>query len=158
MFYFFYYISVIHLNFTACEFLLPYSFHHFYHFFFLFQSIQLFISVPLDASGIDYHVALAQNALHQCLVQMELQNELLCQLMKQTARHSYHKPGVQVRYVSNLFFKCINTDWIAFNWNKFQIFMLSPWWNQMHRNPAQSEFKTTFKFMYISRKMKEQFY
>ncbi|GFY52781.1 uncharacterized protein CG43867 [Trichonephila inaurata madagascariensis] len=61
----------------------------------LFKSIQLFISVPLDASGIDYHVALAQNALHQCLMQTELQNELLCQLMKQTARHSYHKPGVQ---------------------------------------------------------------
>ncbi|XP_054721007.1 uncharacterized protein CG43867-like [Uloborus diversus] len=61
----------------------------------LFKSIQLFISVPLDASGIDYHVALAQNALHQCLVQTELQNELLCQLMKQTSRHSYHKPGVQ---------------------------------------------------------------
>nr|XP_042909382.1 uncharacterized protein CG43867 [Parasteatoda tepidariorum] len=61
----------------------------------LFKSIQLFISVPLDASGIDYHVALAQNALHQCLTQSELQNELLCQLMKQTSRHSYHKPGVQ---------------------------------------------------------------
>ncbi|KAG8186143.1 hypothetical protein JTE90_022731 [Oedothorax gibbosus] len=61
----------------------------------LFKSIQLFISVPLEASGIDYHVALAQNALHQCLIQTELQNELLCQLMKQTARHSYHKPGVQ---------------------------------------------------------------
>lgn len=64
--------------------------------FVFYQSIQLFISVPLDASGIDYHVALAQNALHQCLMQVELQNELLCQLMKQTARHSYHKPGVQV--------------------------------------------------------------
>lgn len=61
----------------------------------LFKSIQLFISVPLDASGIDYHVALAQNALHQCLIQPELQNELLCQLIKQTSRHSYQKPGVQ---------------------------------------------------------------
>ncbi|CAN7994750.1 unnamed protein product, partial [Ixodes pacificus] len=61
----------------------------------LFKSIQLFISVPLDASGIDYHVALAQNALAQCLGQPELQNELFCQLIKQTSRHSYHKLGVQ---------------------------------------------------------------
>ncbi|CAN7938127.1 unnamed protein product [Ixodes hexagonus] len=61
----------------------------------LFKSIQLFISVPLDASGIDYHVALAQNALAQCLGQPELQNELFCQLVKQTSRHSHHKLGVQ---------------------------------------------------------------
>lgn len=61
----------------------------------LFKSIQLFISVPLDASGIDYHVALAQNALAQCLGQPELQNELFCQLIKQTSRHSHHKLGVQ---------------------------------------------------------------
>ncbi|XP_064490249.1 uncharacterized protein CG43867-like isoform X2 [Ornithodoros turicata] len=61
----------------------------------LFKSIQLFISVPLDASGIDYHVALAQNALAQCLGSPELQNELVCQLIKQTSRHSQQKVGVQ---------------------------------------------------------------
>lgn len=76
--------------------------------FVFYQSIQLFISVPLDASGIDYHVALAQNALHQCLMQMELQNELLCQLMKQTARHSYHKPGVQVCLWINVMYRCVS--------------------------------------------------
>ncbi|XP_076360493.1 uncharacterized protein CG43867-like isoform X3 [Tachypleus tridentatus] len=61
----------------------------------LFKSIQLFISVPLDTSGIDYHVALAQNALLQCLTTPELQNELFCQLVKQTSRHSSQKLGVQ---------------------------------------------------------------
>lgn len=61
----------------------------------LFKSIQLFISVPLDTSGIDYHVALAQNALQQCLTLPELQNEFYCQLVKQTARHSQQRVGVQ---------------------------------------------------------------
>ncbi|XP_022255009.1 uncharacterized protein CG43867-like [Limulus polyphemus] len=61
----------------------------------LFKSIQLFISVSLDTSGIDYHVALAQNALLQCLTTPELQNEFFCQLIKQTSRHASHKLGVQ---------------------------------------------------------------
>lgn len=61
----------------------------------LFKSIQLFISVPLDTSGIDYHVALAQNALQQCLTFPELQNEFFCQLIKQTSRHCYQRLGVQ---------------------------------------------------------------
>ncbi|XP_059480674.1 uncharacterized protein CG43867 isoform X5 [Neocloeon triangulifer] len=61
----------------------------------LFKSCQLFMSVPLDAAGIDYHVVLAQNALQQCLTSPELQAELLCGLMKQTSRHLQHKIGVQ---------------------------------------------------------------
>ncbi|GFY66838.1 uncharacterized protein CG43867 [Trichonephila inaurata madagascariensis] len=61
----------------------------------LFKSLQLFISVPLDTSGIEYHVALAQNALLQCLIYPELQNELFCQLIKQTSRHCQQKIGVQ---------------------------------------------------------------
>ncbi|XP_076358962.1 uncharacterized protein CG43867-like [Tachypleus tridentatus] len=61
----------------------------------LFKSIQLFISVSLDTSGIDYHVALAQNALLQCLSTPELQSELFCQLIKQTSRHASQKLGVQ---------------------------------------------------------------
>ncbi|XP_055926496.1 uncharacterized protein CG43867-like isoform X1 [Argiope bruennichi] len=61
----------------------------------MFKSIQLFISVPLDTSGIEYHVALAQNSLLQCLIYPELQNELFCQLIKQTSRHSHQKIGVQ---------------------------------------------------------------
>ena len=50
------------------------------------QAVQLFTSVLLDSAGIDYHVVLAQNALHQCLTLTELQPELLCALIKQTSR------------------------------------------------------------------------
>ncbi|XP_066281395.1 pleckstrin homology domain-containing family H member 1-like isoform X2 [Branchiostoma lanceolatum] len=52
----------------------------------LFKSCQLFISVPLDSPAIDYHVTLAQNALQVCLTHPELQNEIYCQLIKQTSR------------------------------------------------------------------------
>ena len=51
-----------------------------------FQAIQLFTSALLDSAGIDYHVVLAQNALHQCLSLVELQPELICALVKQTSR------------------------------------------------------------------------
>ncbi|CAG2107228.1 unnamed protein product [Medioppia subpectinata] len=57
----------------------------------LFKSIQLFISVPLDSSGIDYHVSLVQNCLQLCLTNAELQSELFCQLVKQTSAHNCHK-------------------------------------------------------------------
>ncbi|KAJ1528437.1 hypothetical protein ONE63_006849 [Megalurothrips usitatus] len=62
----------------------------------LFKCCQLFISVALEQAGIDYHVVLAQNALQQCLDLPDLQNELLCALVKQTSRHVHHKGGVQV--------------------------------------------------------------
>lgn len=62
----------------------------------LFKCCQLFISVALEQAGIDYHVVLAQNALQQCLDVPDLQNELLCALVKQTSRHVHHKGGVQV--------------------------------------------------------------
>ncbi|UYV74629.1 PLEKHH2 [Cordylochernes scorpioides] len=61
----------------------------------LFKSIQLFTSVALDTSGIEYHVALAQNSLQTCLVRPELQNELMCQLIKQTSRQCHSKLGMQ---------------------------------------------------------------
>lgn len=57
----------------------------------LFKSIQLFISVPLDSSGIDYHICLVQNSLQLCLSHPELQSELYFQLIKQTSPHSHHK-------------------------------------------------------------------
>lgn len=50
------------------------------------KAIQLFTSALLDSAGIDYHVVLAQNALHQCLSLVELQPELICALIKQTSR------------------------------------------------------------------------
>ncbi|OQR78798.1 hypothetical protein BIW11_00249 [Tropilaelaps mercedesae] len=60
----------------------------------MFKSIQLFMSVPLDTSGIDYHVALAQNAFDLCLATPQLRNEFFCQIIKQTSRHT-HKQGMQ---------------------------------------------------------------
>uniref|UniRef100_A0A3B4B1G6 Uncharacterized protein n=1 Tax=Periophthalmus magnuspinnatus TaxID=409849 RepID=A0A3B4B1G6_9GOBI len=47
---------------------------------------KLFINVAIDAPAIDYHVSLAQSALQVCLAHSELQNELFCQLIKQTRR------------------------------------------------------------------------
>ncbi|XP_053553811.1 pleckstrin homology domain-containing family H member 1 [Bombina bombina] len=51
----------------------------------LFKLCQLFINVPIEASSIDYHVSLAQTALQVCLTHTELQNEMYCQLIKQTS-------------------------------------------------------------------------
>lgn len=63
-----------------------YEVHSLMVFVYFLQSCQLFMSVPLDASGIDYHVVLAQNALQLCLDYHELQAELICALVKQTSR------------------------------------------------------------------------
>nr|XP_015218797.1 PREDICTED: pleckstrin homology domain-containing family H member 2 [Lepisosteus oculatus] len=52
----------------------------------LFKTCQLFINVAIDAPAIDYHVSLAQSALQMCLMHPELQNEIYCQLVKQTRR------------------------------------------------------------------------
>uniref|UniRef100_A0A8B9QQZ4 Pleckstrin homology, MyTH4 and FERM domain containing H1 n=1 Tax=Anas platyrhynchos TaxID=8839 RepID=A0A8B9QQZ4_ANAPL len=51
----------------------------------LFKSCQLFINVPVEAPSVDYHVSLAQTALQVCLTHTELQNEIYCQLVKQTS-------------------------------------------------------------------------
>ncbi|XP_049927890.1 pleckstrin homology domain-containing family H member 2 [Epinephelus moara] len=60
----------------------------------LFKTCQLFINVAIDAPAIDYHVSLAQSALQVCLAHPELQNELFCQLIKQTRRRQPHShPG-----------------------------------------------------------------
>lgn len=61
----------------------------------LFKSIQLFISVPIDTSGIDYHVALAQNSFDICFAEPTLRSEFFYQIIKQTSKHS-PKHGVQV--------------------------------------------------------------
>lgn len=56
------------------------------------QSCQLFLSVAINqGAGIDYHVVLAQNALQHALDIPELQNELICCLIKQTSRHTGQK-------------------------------------------------------------------
>ncbi|XP_013876605.1 pleckstrin homology domain-containing family H member 2 isoform X2 [Austrofundulus limnaeus] len=60
----------------------------------LFKTCQLFIHVAIDAPAIDYHVSLAQSALQVCLAHPELQNELFCQLIKQTRlRPALGHPG-----------------------------------------------------------------
>ena len=63
----------------------------------LFKSVQLFMSVVLDSSGIDYHVVLAQNAIQQCLDVVELQPELLSALIKQTSKHGMPMRNSQSR-------------------------------------------------------------
>uniref|UniRef100_A0A8D0GKU6 Pleckstrin homology, MyTH4 and FERM domain containing H2 n=1 Tax=Sphenodon punctatus TaxID=8508 RepID=A0A8D0GKU6_SPHPU len=52
----------------------------------LFKTCQLFINAAVDSPAIDYHVSLAQSALQICLTHTELQNEIFCQLIKQTRR------------------------------------------------------------------------
>uniref|UniRef100_A0A4W4FBF3 Pleckstrin homology domain containing, family H (with MyTH4 domain) member 2 n=1 Tax=Electrophorus electricus TaxID=8005 RepID=A0A4W4FBF3_ELEEL len=60
----------------------------------LFKTCQLFINVAIDTPAIDYHVTLAQCALQVCLTHPELQNEIYCQLIKQTRmRHSHGQPS-----------------------------------------------------------------
>lgn len=54
------------------------------------QSCQLFINVLVESPSVDYHTSLAQNALQVCLTHPELQNEVYCQLIKQTNRRTPH--------------------------------------------------------------------
>ncbi|CAK6965981.1 pleckstrin homology domain-containing family H member 1 [Scomber scombrus] len=56
----------------------------------LFKSCQLFINVLAESPSVDYHTSLAQNALQVCLTHPELQNEMYCQLIKQTNRRTPH--------------------------------------------------------------------
>uniref|UniRef100_A0A672Q8L2 Pleckstrin homology domain-containing family H member 1 n=1 Tax=Sinocyclocheilus grahami TaxID=75366 RepID=A0A672Q8L2_SINGR len=56
----------------------------------LFKSCQLFINVLVESPSIDYHTSLAQNALQVCLTHPELQNEMYCQLIKQTHCRTPH--------------------------------------------------------------------
>lgn len=63
------------------------------------QSCQLFINVLVESPSIDYHTSLAQNALQVCLTHPELQNEMFCQLIKQTncrTPHNYSLTQVSV--------------------------------------------------------------
>ncbi|XP_072906801.1 pleckstrin homology domain-containing family H member 2-like [Hemitrygon akajei] len=57
----------------------------------LFKTSQLFINVAIDAPAIDYHVSLAQSALQVCLTHKDLQNEIYCQLIKQTRKQQAQK-------------------------------------------------------------------
>ncbi|XP_058429520.1 pleckstrin homology domain-containing family H member 2 isoform X3 [Marmota monax] len=60
----------------------------------LFKTCQLFINAAVDSPAIDYHISLAQSALQICLTHPELQNEICCQLIKQTRRRQpQNQPG-----------------------------------------------------------------
>uniref|UniRef100_A0A671EL24 Pleckstrin homology, MyTH4 and FERM domain containing H2 n=1 Tax=Rhinolophus ferrumequinum TaxID=59479 RepID=A0A671EL24_RHIFE len=60
----------------------------------LFKTCQLFINAAVDSPAIDYHISLAQSALQICLTHPELQNEIFCQLIKQTRRRQpQNQPG-----------------------------------------------------------------
>ncbi|GAB1301373.1 Pleckstrin homology domain-containing family H member 2 [Apodemus speciosus] len=60
----------------------------------LFKTCQLFINAVVDSPAIDYHISLAQSALQVCLTHPELQNEICCQLIKQTRRRQpQNQPG-----------------------------------------------------------------
>ncbi|GLD47833.1 pleckstrin homology domain-containing family H member 1 [Lates japonicus] len=55
-----------------------------------YESCQLFINVLVESPSVDYHTSLAQNALQVCLTHPELQNEMYCQLIKQTNHRTPH--------------------------------------------------------------------
>ncbi|XP_029449186.1 pleckstrin homology domain-containing family H member 2 isoform X2 [Rhinatrema bivittatum] len=63
----------------------------------LFKTCQLFINAAVDSPAIDYHVSLAQSALQVCLTHPELQNEVYCQLIKQTRRRQAQNPSGPVQ-------------------------------------------------------------
>ncbi|KAF6715316.1 Pleckstrin homology domain-containing family H member 1 [Oryzias melastigma] len=54
------------------------------------MSCQLFINVLVESPSVDYHTSLAQSALQVCLTHPELQNEMYCQLIKQTNCRTPH--------------------------------------------------------------------
>ncbi|XP_030051654.1 pleckstrin homology domain-containing family H member 2 [Microcaecilia unicolor] len=63
----------------------------------LFKICQLFINAAVDSPAIDYHVSLAQSALQVCLTHPELQNEIYCQLIKQTRKRQAQNPSGPVQ-------------------------------------------------------------
>ncbi|KAJ7422042.1 Pleckstrin like proteiny domain-containing family H member 2 [Pitangus sulphuratus] len=85
----------------------------------LFKTCQLFINAAVDSPAIDYHVSLAQSALQICLTHPELQNEICCQLIKQTRRrHPQNQAGpIQASQINKdgetPFFKFQYEAWIV---------------------------------------------
>ena len=66
------------------------------------QMLYQFMNTAIESPSVEFHVHLAQSLLRQCLEHQELQNELYCQLIKQTSRHpTQPKTAVQVRQRSS---------------------------------------------------------
>ncbi|KAK2561061.1 Pleckstrin homology domain-containing family H member 2 [Acropora cervicornis] len=72
------------------------------------KSIHLFTTVKTEEGAIDYHVTLAQNALQTCLDNPELQNEVYCQLIKQTSKHVHKGP----EDLGHFFEYCGKSSWL----------------------------------------------
>ncbi|CAE1254937.1 Uncharacterized protein CG43867,Pleckstrin homology domain-containing family H member 1,Pleckstrin homology domain-containing family H member 2 [Acanthosepion pharaonis] len=53
----------------------------------LFKLVFQFMNAQIDTRSLDYHVSLAQTILGLCIDHPQLQNELYCQLVRQTSRH-----------------------------------------------------------------------
>ncbi|KAL4238975.1 Pleckstrin y domain-containing H member 2 [Mactra antiquata] len=53
----------------------------------MFQNVHQFLCTMIESHSLEVHVTLAQSIFHQCILQPQLQNELYCQLIKQTSRH-----------------------------------------------------------------------
>ncbi|KAJ8308071.1 hypothetical protein KUTeg_012945 [Tegillarca granosa] len=62
----------------------------------IFKSLIQFTYTAVESSCLEFHVNLVQTILDQCVKHPELQNELYCQLIKQTSQHPVqHKTAVQ---------------------------------------------------------------
>ena len=101
-------------QYNSCRINLIISHLEYINFFHLIQPCQLFINAAVDSPAIDYHISLAQSAFQICLTHPELQNEIFCQLIKQTRRRQpQNQPGpLQV---------CIDTYTYNFKWFLFLI-------------------------------------
>ncbi|GAB1608428.1 pleckstrin homology domain-containing family H member 1-like isoform X1, partial [Argonauta hians] len=53
----------------------------------LFKLVYQYMATQFDTRALDYHVTLAQTILGLCIEHPQLQNELFCQLIRQTSRH-----------------------------------------------------------------------
>ncbi|XP_036360051.1 pleckstrin homology domain-containing family H member 1 isoform X3 [Octopus sinensis] len=53
----------------------------------LFKLVYQYMATQFDTRALDYHVTLAQTILGLCIDHPQLQNELFCQLIRQTSRH-----------------------------------------------------------------------
>lgn len=52
------------------------------------QTVQLFLTTPIDPLGLDYHILSVQSLLSHGLRAPELRDELYCQVLRQTSGHT----------------------------------------------------------------------
>ena len=54
----------------------------------LFQSLQLFLTTPLNSAKLEYHICSLQHMVSTCLKHTPLQDELYCQMLRQISGHT----------------------------------------------------------------------